>query len=96
MTATTQRLTFAELAALEPELIRLDSHAQAVAQGERKKGRRCCGTRGFFVLARWLERLVGMWRPDGHPVLSSFDACKVVEDRIYALMPDCRHAGSCP
>lgn len=97
MTAAVDRLTWDQLAELEPRLRALEAEVRAFADGYAKRRVRCANAvmLGFGSfdgrgIKDRLQRLVGWYRPDRHPVLSSALAYDLAGDRLYRLLPDCR------
>jgi hypothetical protein len=86
-----KRLTFAQLAKLEPALADLLKEAKAAKGGK-----------GFCANAFWygygcrgikprLLYLVGHLRTDRNPILSTSEAYDVAYQTIYKALPDCNH-----
>src|SRR5262249_40882385 len=93
-----RRLTFAELARLEPALNDLLAEAKA---HRRKAGRRFCANAAWYGyddpelgLKHRMSLLVG-WHADrgADPRLRTPAAYEVAYETIYGALPDCRRCG---
>jgi hypothetical protein len=93
------RVTFAQLAALEPELVSLLAEARSYRRG---RDPMFCANAVFYGYSGYrpglkerLIRLVGWEAYEKGPVLSSSEAYDVAYDTIYAALPDCRGRCAC-
>src|SRR5262245_38074830 len=102
MTVQTQRkLTFAQLARLEPGLRALLREARSYHRGA---PRNFCANAVWYGYPRGpgpcggglkdrMQRLVGFHRRDGDEVLRTSAAYDVAYDTIFRALPDCRECG---
>jgi hypothetical protein len=88
-----QRLTFAELARLEPALSQLLAKVRAERAKAKADVHYCANDNWYRFFKPRLCRLVGWERPDKHRVLSSTEAYDVAYDALYEFMPFCRACG---
>lgn len=93
------RLTFDELAKLEPRLKTLEDDISAIKDdGESESfcaNNRWYGYFGHRNMKATLVQLVG-WEARGkHGELRTMDAYSTAYEHLYELLPDCRDCGCC-
>jgi hypothetical protein len=90
-------LTWERLVELEPKLLALEGGVKVFAAAYALQRVRCANAAmlgyGDFEgcgIKDKIQKLVGWYRPEKHPILSSMRAYDIVGDRMYRLLPDCR------
>jgi hypothetical protein len=96
------RATWPTLTALVPELLDLEQRVKHVVRlANDGKGAFCAnalwyGASGKRTIKSAMARLVGYAAADRlDPLVMSSDAYDLVYERLYALLPDCRHEPGC-